>query len=191
MFCEKCGTKIPEGASFCTNCGASISEGSKKNVEKLPDTNIQLHIKPTYKTGYMILPFVFAILICSFSLGIPMLEISPRVALESCLIVSIFILFIFEIFNIFNKKQYEKYEFNFYRTKVIYKSSFFYLLEKEVKYKYISEIIMSQNVVQRFFNIGNIILFTDAKTYYGNRISIINVEDVEEKYKNIKKIIDF
>ena len=30
MFCEKCGTKLPDTADFCTNCGINIV----KNVDK-------------------------------------------------------------------------------------------------------------------------------------------------------------
>lgn len=30
MFCEKCGTKLPDSASFCTNCGANIGGEEKK-----------------------------------------------------------------------------------------------------------------------------------------------------------------
>lgn len=30
MFCEKCGTKLPDSALFCTNCGASINGETKK-----------------------------------------------------------------------------------------------------------------------------------------------------------------
>ena len=89
-----------------------------------------------------------------------------------------------------NKKQYENYNYDFYRTKVIYRDSFLNVSEKEVKYKYIREVTMRQTFVQRFFNIGNIILFTNAETGYGNGIYVHNVENVSDIYKKIKTIID-
>ncbi|MCR5251710.1 MAG: DUF4234 domain-containing protein [Lachnospiraceae bacterium] len=29
MFCEKCGTQVPDGSSVCPNCGAPLSTGAK------------------------------------------------------------------------------------------------------------------------------------------------------------------
>ena len=49
---------------------------------------------------------------------------------------------------------------------------------------------MRQSFFQRFFNIGNIILFTNAETGYGNGINIVSVENVQDVYRNIKSIID-
>ena len=49
---------------------------------------------------------------------------------------------------------------------------------------------MRQTFIQRYFNIGNIVLFTNAETGLGNGIYIMNVEDVQDVYKNIKSIID-
>ena len=94
------------------------------------------------------------------------------------------------IIAILNKKQYDSYCFDFYKTKVIYRDSFLNLSEKEVKYKYIREVTMRQSFFQRFFNIGNIILFTNAETGYGNGINIVSVENVQDVYRNIKSIID-
>lgn len=62
--------------------------------------------------------------------------------------------------------------------------------EKEVKYKYIRESTIRQTFIQRLFNIGNIILYTNAETGFGNGIAIINVENPYEIYKQIKTIID-
>jgi hypothetical protein len=34
MKCPKCGTDVPEGASFCINCGATVGEGEGKIPSK-------------------------------------------------------------------------------------------------------------------------------------------------------------
>ena len=34
MYCQKCGTELPEGVAFCTNCGASVSGESSGNGAK-------------------------------------------------------------------------------------------------------------------------------------------------------------
>ena len=32
MYCENCGSEIPEGASFCSNCGHKIKKTHHKNI---------------------------------------------------------------------------------------------------------------------------------------------------------------
>ena len=189
MFCEKCGTQLPEESNFCTNCGANI-ESKTKTVEKIPDTQIQLKVKPTFKFVYMILPSVIVysiiILIISSIIGGANTEAGIRVFLVCFAIL----LLIVGIKTVINKKQYDSYTYDFYLTKVIYKDSFLNVSEKEVKYKYIREVTMGQTFIQRFFNIGNIILYTNAETGFGNGIFIVNVENVKDVYKNIKDIIN-
>lgn len=193
MFCERCGTQLPDGAAFCTNCGANTTGGGKKVItEKIPDTEIQLKVQPSFKFGYMVLPSLIGwgslIVIMSFIFGIA--SEMATVGIICALVCFTFIGIILGIKAAINKKQYDSFCYDFYRTKVIYKDSFLNLSEKEVKYKYIREVTMRQTFIQRYFNIGNIILFTNAETGYGNGIYIMNVENVQDVYRDIKSIID-
>lgn len=125
-----------------------------------------------------------------------MLALSPKsdVTMDAVLVVFlvgfVILAIILGIKTALNKKQYDNFCYDFYKTKVIYKDSFLNLSEKEVKYKYIREVTMRQTFIQRYFNIGNIILFTSAETGYGNGIYIMNVENVQDVYRDIKSIID-
>ena len=191
MFCERCGTQLPDTAEFCTNCGASTTgTGRKATTEKMPDTEIQLRVQPTFKFGYMVLPsaIIFGIIILFFSLTFGM--ISAGVGFVVFLICFLLMVLILGIKAAINKKQYDSFCYDFYKTKVIYTDSFLNLSEKEVKYKHIREVTMRQTFIQRFFNIGNVILFTNAETGYGNGIYIMNVENVQDVYRDIKSIID-
>lgn len=191
MFCERCGTQLPDTAEFCTNCGTSIARGGKKpTAEKIPDTEIRLRVQPSFKFGYMVLPslIIYGIIILIFSLI--MGTISAGVGLVVFLVCFVILALILGIKTALNKKQYDSFCYDFYKTKVIYRDSFLNLSEKEVKYKYIREVTMRQTFIQRYFNIGNIILFTNAETGYGNGIYIMNVENVQEIYRDIKSIID-
>ena len=191
MFCEKCGTQIPDTAQFCTNCGASVGgEVKKATVERIPDTEIQLRVKPTFKFGYMILPALIIYGIIILILSLMMAAISIGAAFGVFIVGFGILSVVLGTIAILNKKQYDSYCFDFYKTKVIYRDSFLNLSEKEVKYKYIREVTMRQSFFQRFFNIGNIILFTNAETGYGNGINIVSVENVQDVYRNIKSIID-
>ena len=190
MFCEKCGVQLPDTAEFCTNCGANITKNAKMAERNIPDTEIQLNVKPTFSFGYMVLPslIIWSIFIIIFSVILGVADVSVGIGIAVvCFIVLALIL---GIKTAINKKQYDSYSYDFYRTKVIYKDSFLNLSEKEVKYKYIREVTMRQTFIQRYFNIGNIILFTNAETGLGNGIFIVNVKNVQEVYKNIKSIID-
>lgn len=190
MFCEICGTQLPDTAEFCTNCGTKIARVDKKTHESISDTEIQLRVQPTFKFGYMALPYLitFIIIILMFSLTVGIISVGAGIVvfLAGIIIMAI----ILGIKTAFNKKQYDSYCYDFYKTKVVYRDSFLNLSEKEVKYKYIREVTMRQTFIQRYFNIGNIVLFTSAETGYGNGIFIMNVENVQEVYKNIKSIID-
>ena len=192
MFCEKCGTQLPDTALFCTNCGTNVSTISATNqpTEKVIDTDVQLQVKPTFNFGYMLLPSLIIGIVVILIFTLSFLAISPKVGfimgLISCGIWGVII----GIKTIINKKKYDHFSYDFYQTKVIYKDSFLNVSEKEVKYKYIREVTMRQTFIQRFFNLGNIILYTNAETGFGNGINIINVENIAEVYQKIKSIID-
>ena len=202
MFCERCGTQLPDTAEFCTNCGTSIARGGRRpTAEKIPDTQIQLRVQPTFKFAYMVLPsaIVFGILILFFSLMIGM--INAGVGLAVFLVSTLIMVIILGIKTALNKKQYDSFCYDFYKTKVIYRDSFLNLSEKEVKYKYIREVTMSQNILERFCGIGTIKIFTNASSggYSGrnhssmkgrNGLYIHCVDNVQEQYRIIKEIID-
>lgn len=191
MFCERCGTQLPDTADFCTNCGTSLARGVRSSTtERIPDTEIQLRVQPSFKLGYMVLPslIIYGIMLLIFSLM--MGAISAGVGFVVFLIGFVILALILGIKTALNKKQYDSFCYDFYKTKVIYRDSFLNLSEKEVKYKYVREVTMRQTFIQRYFNIGNIILFTNAETGYGNGIYIMNVENVQDVYRNIKSVID-
>lgn len=189
MFCEKCGTKLPDDCKFCTNCGNSIAS-TDKTTAKVSDTEIQLNVKPTFSFGYMVLPSLIIYLVIALFIGIGVGAAEPAAGIGTALFLFLIFAVIIGIKALINKKQYSNYTYDFYKTKVVYKDSFLNISEKEVKYKYIREVTMRQTFIQRFFNLGNIILFTNAETGLGNGIFIVNVKDVQDVYKKVKSIID-
>ncbi len=190
MFCEKCGTKLADDASFCANCGTKIGEGVSNTKEKIDDKEVILNVKPTYKVGYMVLPYLSTYLFLVLFIGLPMFFGYATAGIVVSLGMLAVMAVIYGISYIFSKKQYDNYTYDFYKTKVNYKDSFLNVSEKEVKYKYIREVTMRQTFIQRFFNIGNIILFTNAETGMGNGICIVNVANVQDVYKKVKEVID-
>ena len=82
------------------------------------------------------------------------------------------------------------YEYDFYKTKVVYSDSFLNKVEKEVKYKYIRECVLTRTVSDRIFGFGRIVLYTNAESGYYNGIVIPCLEDSEILYQQIKELLD-
>ena len=124
--------------------------------------------------------------------------IKPNIIGITLGIIAIYII----IKMIFEKIQYDHYEYNFYNTKVEYIDGFLNKEEKELKYKYVREVTMNQNIIERLFKLGTIRIFTNASSGYNsayggnnsmrnrNGIYIHCVTNVKEKYETIKEIID-
>ena len=74
------------------------------------------------------------------------------------------------------------------RTCFVFKDNFLNVAQKELKYVYIREIIKKQTFVQRWFNIGNIIMYSNAESGYTSGIALVNVENINEVYKKVKEI---
>ena len=197
MFCEKCGAKLEEEALFCTKCGAKISEKiqEKPNTQKIEDKEVQLTVKPAFKFAYLVLPslILWLIIIVFMSEIIELAASEDGVSGVGMIVGGIglaIVILLIAIKVAFQKTQYKKLTYDFYKTKVLFEDSFLNLAQKEVKYKYIREVTMKQSFIQRWFNIGNIILYTNAETGMDNGINIKNVENVKQIYNKIKEIVD-
>lgn len=190
MFCEKCGAKLEDDALFCTKCGAKVGASESSKQEKIEDNEIRLKVKPTFKFWYMMFPTVCVFLMLVLMVVLPISAEEPEVGVGLCVIFFVVFAVITGIIVFFKSKQYKHLTYDFYATKAVFEDSFLNLAQKEVKYKYIREVTMRQSFVQRWFNIGNIILYTNAETGIGNGIQIINVENVHDVYKQIKEIVN-
>ena len=190
MFCEKCGAKLEDDAIFCTKCGAKVGEEKNTKKEKIDDKEVQLKVKPTFKFVYMIFPTTLIWLFFMLMIALPVSIEEPEVGMIFWAIGLVILAIIIGIIAIFTKKQYKHLTYEFYNTKVIFVDSFFNLSQKEVKYKHIREVTMKESFIQRWFNLGSIVLYTNAETGMGNGISIVNVENPKEIYTRIKELIN-
>lgn len=205
MFCKNCGTEVSEEARFCPKCGTEISgEKIQKNNEIKEDGTVKFQLKPKFNWGYKFITVgaltLLWVIIIAFWLSeslVELLILFPTLPQIVIAIVAIYIV----IKLIFEKLQYDALEYNFYTTKVEYKDGFLNKEEKELKYKYIREVTMSQNILERIFNIGTIKVFTNAssggaynskhnKMYGKNGLAIHCIENVKEQYAKVKEIID-
>lgn len=50
MYCNKCGTQVPDDATFCSNCGARLSEPAQQTEYQPPQQ--PGHQQPPYQQGY-------------------------------------------------------------------------------------------------------------------------------------------
>ena len=197
MFCVNCGTKLVEDASFCTNCGNAVVGAVKKEKvkEKVVDNKIQLSVKPVFKLWYMIIPYIVMFIVLMIPI-VGVLSIFSEVTNgaeiigKTMAIMGLLIVLLMTAILIFVKKQYDAYNYDFYKSKVIYRDSFISISEKEVKYKHIREVYLRRGLFQRMFNLGTIVLYTNAETGYASGIYINNIESPEEEYIKIKELLD-
>lgn len=205
MFCKNCGTEISEEARFCPKCGTEISGvKAQKNKEIKEDGTVKFQLKPKFNWGYKIITVgaltLLWVIIIAFWLSESLVELLILFPTLPQIVIAIVALYIV-IKLVFEKLQYDALEYNFYTTKVEYKDGFLNKEEKELKYKYIREVTMSQNILERIFNIGTIRIFTNASsgtTYnskhnnmYGkNGLGIHCIKNVKEQYQKIKELID-
>lgn len=196
MFCMNCGTKLANDAAFCTNCGTAVAGNVKKEEKKekvkIVDDTVMLNVKPTFKFLYMFMPCLTSF----FTMLLPLIIITASVESDTSVLLGMSIMLgvIYSLYiiikSIFVSKQYKSYNYDFYKTKVIYKDSFINISEKEVKYKNIREVYLRRGLFQRMFNLGTIVLFTNAETGFANGIFIKDVENSEQLYKEIKQLLD-
>ena len=204
MFCKNCGAEMGESSRFCPRCGNDRMGGIQQKREIVEDNHIRYQVKPEFNLPYQILTtlwkaIIYVFFICFIFTNLYKLWfIYPTTLLITMGIVIVYI----AIKLIFGKMQYDDLEYNFYATKIEYKDGFINKEEKELKYKFVREVTMNQNILERLCDIGTIRIFTNASSGgYGysnkhnnmrgrNGIYIHCVRDVQSQYQLIKQIID-
>lgn len=215
MFCEKCGSQLPDTANSCPKCGNKIynNDGNYMNnsYENTRNNNeVLLEVRPTFKFAYIVLPQLLKELIVLIPIIIFMIYfistmngMTSELSGDSSVIRSTFMPIILMFIGIpllrilfvigkafFDKKQYQNYVYTFYNDRVVFRDSFLNVSEKELKYRNIREITKRQTFIQRFFNIGNIVLFSNAESGFVNGVFMVHIEDVDDVYRKIKEIIN-
>jgi len=207
MFCKYCGAEISDTAKFCPKCGKKIKvEKKREEIKPEEDTKVIFSVKPVFIVPYKLivnviqsLPIFLFFAIIFHELDIEALKNMNFLYLFIIVIIIMAIYLIVKM--ILESKQYKELEYNFYKTKVEYKDSFLTKEEKEVQYKFVREVELTQNVLERLFGIGTIRIYTNASTgtYNAknheniqgrNGIYLHCIENVEEQYKIIKKTIE-
>lgn len=198
MFCKNCGAEINDTARFCPKCGNGRSDLQQRN-EIIEDNQIRFSLKPEFNILYQLLStlwrgIVILFLIAYCITGLPLLFYFPIIPIG-------FLVIYVAIKMIFGNIQYKNLSYNFYKTKVEYVDGFLNKEEKELKYKFVREVTMSQSIFERICGIGTIKIFTNASSggYNGknhnsmngrNGIYIHCVNNVQEQYRIIKQVID-
>lgn len=187
MYCQKCGTKLNENQNFCQICGTAISENTipqkKDNGKSILMLKPKFLILPTLIT---VISLVLIVMIAVF-LFIPG---SPMVALivgGSTFVMSI-AFFIADIIT--RRYQYNRMSYTFYQNRVIYESHTWHKVQKEISYHNISEIKMQQNIFQKWFHVGDIILYSHAYNNSDNGITLVSIPNVEEVYEKVQALIN-
>lgn len=214
MFCEKCGNQLPDTADFCPKCGNEFyNQGNtmNNNYENARNNKeVLLEVRPTFKFAYIVLPKLLKELIVFIPFIIMMIyfistmnRMTSSYGSSSSIGLSAFMPIILIFIGVpllrilfvigkafFDKKQYQNYVYTFYGDRVVFRDSFLNVSEKELKYRNIREITKRQTFIQRYFNIGNIVLFSNAESGFVNGVFMVHIEDVDDVYRKVKEIIN-
>lgn len=194
MFCSRCGSVLEDTARFCDKCGNPTGAGEVNNYivkEKKVDNEVRFVVKPKFKALYFMIGAIIGAIVSSFFIVLPFgIMGEAGMALIIALVFSVIILGSSAISMLFKKMQIKNMEYSFYSTKIVYTDSFLNQTEKEVKYKYIRECVLTRTITDRIFGFGRIVLYTNAESGYGNGIVIPFLENSSEVYKQIKELLD-
>lgn len=193
MFCVNCGSKLADDAVFCSTCGTKVEDVRKVEVknskaeDSFDDNHVNFIVKPTFNFLYEFLP-LFWLIVFALIIGLCVFMFSVEIGTFFTVTLLAILLIGITVYAIWTKKTYEKVEYCFYNTKVIFKDTFINISEKEIKYKHIREISLRQSFLQRMFGIGNIVLYTNAESGISNGLTLMCIQNVNEVYKKVKEI---
>ena len=199
MYCKNCGSAVNETSQFCPNCGGNVGVVREQVIET---NEIQHTIVPEFNLLYKFLESLWRAFLYLLMIWLCVIDLAALwMLVPSSLGITVVIIAVYIIVKmLIGKKQYENLRYNFYATKVEYIDGFLNKEEKELKYKYIREVTMTQNILERICGIGTIKIFTNASSGYGatrhtsmkgrNGVYIHCVNDVANEYRRIKQIID-
>lgn len=201
MFCINCGTEMSDDARFCHKCGYDRMEEIKlvKRKRIIEDNQVKYTIIPKFNLKYYLLvtlieiSFIFLLFLFPiFGQTIFYYPIEIVLSIIICIIVAYVLIRLVCI-----KNKYHGIEYNFYLTKIEYKTNDLNKVEKNLKYSSIVGIRIYQNILERLCHIGSIHIYTNVydrntrrKRLNRSDIFIHCVEDVQNQYQIIKKIIE-
>lgn len=197
MFCEKCGNELQESAKFCHRCGnqAYRDKGNDNFEESLEKDRVLLQVNPSTNLLNIFLPKLFVILPVIIVLLIIMFFvfkeefISARIITVLLMMLSLISVVVDFVNSLFLIEQYRNKKYIFYGDRMIFEDTFVNLSYQELKYRHIIQVTKRQDVIQKWFNIGDVLLYSDAEGKEKNGIFLLHIEDINESYNKIKSIV--
>lgn len=152
----------------------------------MEEKKVLLKIKSKFKVIYEILHRVSILLLLLILLLIPSIIYKTFIVY---LIAVVIIAVAISVVLLFERQRYKSYEYEFYEDKLIFNSNFINVENKYVKYENVKEIKYVQSLLQTFFNLGDIIINTNAENGINNGIVIHSVENVKNVCDKLNSII--
>ena len=170
MICNNCGEKY--AGDICPNCN---KKDSKYTI------NSEFNLAYSICEDIILLIEISLVVFVMFYSRIKTVDIRIIVYF-CCMALVIFVKTIIKMIN------YKYVSYNFYEDKVEYVDVKFNKEEKSLKYNDIKQVSYKQNLLEKMFKIGTILILTNG---YGQEsiIRIKYIEDSYNKYKKVKEII--
>jgi len=105
------------------------------------------------------------------------------------LVLLIFSILMFIARIVFQVLTYKGIKYTFYKDCMVYENNFLNQTKKTIEYSNIRELEIKRTLLDRIFNYGVIIIYTNAEKSYGSATIIYGVKDIQKHYDNIENII--
>ncbi len=205
MYCSNCGQKISKNDKFCSNCGQMISDRLSDQSNhinqdsKLDNDEVLFSLHPSNNRFLILLrvgPIALFLALWgtgffggfgSFILG----KLSFFIAGFYFILINPIVIYICY------RNTYEKTEYHFYNNRIEYHEGFFNVNCSSIQYKKVTGINMTENVIQKQFGLGTIVLYTASSNYNSNNLSnnngnikLVNIKNPTEVYEKVKKFLE-
>lgn len=152
----------------------------------MEEKNELLEIKSKFRILYEILHRGSVLLLLFILMLIPSIIYKTLIVY---LITIVIFAIVMTVILLFERQRYKSFEYKFYEDKLIFNSNFINVENKYIKYENIKEIKYVQSFLQIFFNLGDIIINTNAENGIDNGIVIHSVEDVKNVCDKLNSIV--
>jgi len=185
MNCKICGAELKREGEVCNNCMNKLMEEQRLRN----DVNQTYTFKQKFVLGYEILRHIEQIGIVIFMiiliLSVEHFSYWRLAVLSGCVFSIIGILYL-----LYANLTINSGVCSLYNSRLVYTKGWLKKKKKEIPFSEIEEISYKQGTIERYFNIGKIVIDKKSRIIFEKLIVIDSVKNVDQVFENIKNVFE-
>ena len=196
MFCKKCGHDLPDESAFCNKCGQAQKEEApvekpEHPLKALANQQVPVPEEPLWKgrfsgkaLGHMWLFWLLEIIALAivYAAFLPP-DIKEKGWLSYVFLVLVGVPFLWIVWTLLVAKLTVRYRLSTHR--LFKETGFISRTVNEIELVRVDDVSVSQNLIQRIFNVGRVtVISTDATDPRTELVGIDNPIEVKEMIRN-------